>query len=262
MPHCVPSAVIVPDSSVLNPVIESRFGTVAPGAFPLYDEEMDTRHRLHILERKEVVLLTLIAIVGGALIFTLGLHFGKRTSVPASQDEILAEQDPGEVKTVPDSIPNRQDLTEQGKGVPEASDEAIQDALKTEVEKNDARLDEPRQVTLPGKPKGKGGATGLKSEEAKAVANAETKAAVPKAALKFTLQVGSYPTDVEAQTQMGVLEAKGLQPFLKSVKLGEKGNWYRVYVGEYPTKEEAEKAGADFKGKEVFPSFIVAKYPE
>lgn len=213
---------------------------------------METRPRIHILERREVVILTLLSMVGGALLFTAGLHMGKRLQIPASQDEILDAPEPGSVKTVPDSIPNRQDLTEQGRVAPEAADEAMRDALQSEVQKTDAKLDHPRQTDLPTDAKTKSaGKTQLTTEVVSA-----------HSATIFTLQVGSYPTDVEAQALIQKLEGKGLEPFLRSVDLSGKGQWYRIYVGRYSSKEEAEKDGLRMRAKQVVSTFIVAKLAE
>ena len=57
----------------------------------------------------------------------------------------------------------------------------------------------------------------------------------------FTLQVGSFEKKEHAENLFQKLRKKGYPVFLKRVDLKEKGIWYRVKVGEYPTKVEAEK---------------------
>lgn len=75
----------------------------------------------------------------------------------------------------------------------------------------------------------------------------------------FGVQVGSHQGLFEANQQIAALEAKGLKPFLHSVQLGGRGKWYRVFVGSFPSKDRAEKAGQSYKAKHMIDSFVISK---
>ncbi|MGZ3689765.1 MAG: SPOR domain-containing protein, partial [Bdellovibrionota bacterium] len=140
------------------------------------------------------------------------------------------------------------EIAEQSKGVDTVIDESLNQELHDEVAKNGLKLGNSRQVDLPKEPKSdNGGATTLKSHEPATVAG------------NFTLQVGSHPALEEAKNQMTKLEEHGLKPFLKEVELGGKGKWYRVYLGDFASKDTAEKAGEKYRSEQVIRSFIVAK---
>jgi cell division protein FtsN len=112
-------------------------------------------------------------------------------------------------------------------------------------------MDSPRQVQLPEKPK----ATVATATEPTAEKIAESLAGL----LPFTLQVGSFAELTEARTHLKAYEDAGLKPTIHGAEIKGKGKWYRIYVGEFASKEDAEKAGKDFHSKNLIHSFIVAK---
>ncbi len=57
----------------------------------------------------------------------------------------------------------------------------------------------------------------------------------------FTVQIGSSPSQDEADVLVAKARAAGMQPYVIEVDLGEKGTWYRTRVGSYPDKEAAER---------------------
>jgi cell division septation protein DedD len=76
---------------------------------------------------------------------------------------------------------------------------------------------------------------------------------------KFSLQIGSYPHEKEAKFRMETLEGLGLKPFFRTAELPGKGTWYRVFIGGYPSKDAAEKAGQQYRKKHVIESYIVSR---
>jgi len=57
----------------------------------------------------------------------------------------------------------------------------------------------------------------------------------------FSIQVASFQQKERAEQVVAELKAKNYAPYIKSRNLGEKGTWYRVYVGEYTTKAQAQE---------------------
>lgn len=75
---------------------------------------------------------------------------------------------------------------------------------------------------------------------------------------KFTIQVASFQDKARAEIVANGLKQKGYQPVVSFKELPDKGTWYRVFVGDFDTEEEAksllEKLKEDYKG-----SFIKLK---
>lgn len=90
-------------------------------------------------------------------------------------------------------------------------------------------------------------ATEPKAVEPKA---AEQKAVEPKAAEpKYTLLAETVASEADAKSRVAALKKSGYQAYyLKTVTT--KNTWYRVMLGAYPAKEEADAAAAEFAQKE------------
>jgi len=75
---------------------------------------------------------------------------------------------------------------------------------------------------------------------------------------KYTVQVGAYPTEKEAQGIAAELKAKGFSAFYVSASV--KGQtWYRVSVGLFSTTKEAEAYKKDLLSRAKVASAIVQK---
>jgi len=57
----------------------------------------------------------------------------------------------------------------------------------------------------------------------------------------FRVQVSSFRESDMARSLEAHLKTKGYPAFYKAVTLAEKGTWYRVYLGEYAEKKDAQK---------------------
>jgi len=58
---------------------------------------------------------------------------------------------------------------------------------------------------------------------------------------KFTIQVASFKNEASAKKVVNELSASGHPAFVVDKDLGEKGIWYRIYVGRFQTKQEADR---------------------
>ena len=144
------------------------------------------------------------------------------------------------------------------------------EALRNEVSRTGLKLDEPKQVKLPEKtaaeeePVSEGSSKKQVHEAAPAAAESphETPPAEAKAEQsapeKYTLQIGSYKTATEAATLVTEVKAHGLEPWVQEVALAGKGKWYRVYLGRFGSKTEAEQMGARYQSQHVVQSFVLA----
>lgn len=56
---------------------------------------------------------------------------------------------------------------------------------------------------------------------------------------RFTLKVGSFSSYKQAQALALKFQQKGFSTHIETVQIPDKGNWYRVHVGRYPTQAAA-----------------------
>lgn len=250
---------------------------------------MEQKQRFFIYDRKEMGVLLFLGVMVAAFAFTLGVHLGKKVG-PLAVVQGLGDAEG--VPTLPDKIPNRQELTEQAKGAQQAADESLNQALHDEVARTGIKLDTARQLALPDNTVSKNGGATTGSpvvvEEhgpakvvpvsqpqvekstfpAKIESDSITRSAPPEVdavALhrsapegRFTLQIGSFPVLDEARDQSDSLEALGLKPYMRPATVRGK-QWYRLFVGGFNTKDAAEKMGTRYVSQHMIEAYVVSK---
>ena len=77
----------------------------------------------------------------------------------------------------------------------------------------------------------------------------------------FTIQVGSFKDKPKAEKIVTDLNKKQFSGYMVANNLGEKGTWYRVYIGKFDTKAQAEETLAKVK-TDYKESFIIAPRKE
>lgn len=224
---------------------------------------MNQRSRLLIYERKEVLLLGVLAVLVAVFAFTFGIHLGKRVP-PRGKAGSSTGSEVGSVKQIADQAPTRAEAQEKVAAASDVVDEALDEALRQEVAETGLKLDQPVQVELPRttvaekKAERKAERKAEKKPEKKVVSEAKVPSSVP-----YALQILAVPASdagaLEAEVQK--LEKAGLQPWVRKADLGSKGIWYRVYHGRFATREEAETVGARLKGEGKISGFVTAKAP-
>lgn len=84
----------------------------------------------------------------------------------------------------------------------------------------------------------------------------------PKKQVFYTVQVASLRSAQEAEKFVRYLREKGYEAFVRRVTLPQKGTWYRVYVGRFPTISQARSFGEKLKQKEKFKAFYIQRLSE
>lgn len=82
---------------------------------------------------------------------------------------------------------------------------------------------------------------------------------IPEAKLpigRFTINVASFRERVRAERLMNELKGKGYKAFVAEATIPQKGTWYRVSVGHFPSREEAQVFGQGVKEKEGIDFFV------
>lgn len=68
---------------------------------------------------------------------------------------------------------------------------------------------------------------------------------------KYTVQVGSFEREREALKVQRILKSKGYPAFTKKAAVKDKGIYYRVRVGTFPTRSDAKSYGEVLKNNET-----------
>lgn len=227
---------------------------------------MDQKRRLFIYDRKEVGVLILLGVGVALFAFTLGVHLGKQV-VPKAI-ETAAEAKPIEPLTAAqEQAPSRTEISQEVKNVPGAVDETLDQSLRDEIAKTGLQVEKPRQVELPEKLRKKDttapevGATDHTVSQAPAVA-VKTTPVTSSSASRYTLQVGSYPSLRDAEPELLKLNENGLRAEVREVEITGKGKWYRLFVGQFDTVKDADKAGKNFRKERRIADFVVVRSPE
>lgn len=235
---------------------------------------MDQRRRLFIYDRKEVGILILLGVGVALFAFTLGVHLGKQV-VPKVAQEIGEAPPVDPLLNAESQAPSRVEISGEVKNIPGAVDESLDQSLRDEIAKTGMKVDKARQVELPSEVQRESSApevgraepasnkkiesaTEPKSEE-KAVAKSE--AATSPTSSRYTLQVGSYPSLREAEPELLKLNENGLRAEVREVELSGKGKWFRLFVGQFESVKDAEKAGKSFKKERRIAEFVVVRTP-
>lgn len=231
---------------------------------------MTKRPSYFIYERKEVTVLIVLALALTAFAFTLGVHLGKRVG-PKPGPSDLADAVPAQ--TQDEATPDRVNLTEQGEGLEAAVTETLDTALEAEVKKTGIELKVKKPVDLPSQAKSpNAGATTPADHSAPVDHTASAPVHAPVAvatpapeSLRYTIQVGSFPTKAEAEKELKGLMTKGVEkshaPFIRQMSVKGKGDWFRLYVGGFGSKKEAEDTADGYVKKQVIHKYIVARTP-
>ena len=145
--------------------------------------------------------------------------------------------------TVPDKIPNRQELTEQAKGAQQAADESLNQALHDEVARTGIKLDTPRQLALPEKTISKNGGATTGSPpvvEETAPVKAAPAPGVPAASAAHEAATapdkGTYPARIESDSapKPGNAEVDAVALHRPAPE-----GRFTIQIGSYPVLEEA-----------------------
>jgi cell division septation protein DedD len=72
----------------------------------------------------------------------------------------------------------------------------------------------------------------------------------------FTIQVGSYKDQGEANDQVNRLKSNGIEARVVRAEIPGRGTWNRVQIGRFPSREEGESFGDQLRAKGI-QSFIV-----
>jgi cell division septation protein DedD len=79
---------------------------------------------------------------------------------------------------------------------------------------------------------------------------------------KFTVQVGSFNVESQANERISSLRASGFDARATAVEIPGRGTWYRVQVGRFGGREEAAKVAAQLRDKGAATASMVVAVQE
>ncbi len=230
------------------------------------------KRRLFIYDRKEVGVLILLGVGVALFAFTLGVHLGKQV-VPKAI-EAAGEVKPTEpLTTAQEQAPSRTEISQEVKHVPGAVDETLDQSLRDEIAKTGLQVEKPRQIELPSKLKERtaehksGPKPELKTDhevphQAPVKVTKITESVSSNGPSRYTLQVGSYPSLRDAEPELLKLNENGLRAEVREVEIVGKGKWFRLFVGQFDSVKDADKAGKSFRKERRIADFVVVRSPE
>lgn len=75
--------------------------------------------------------------------------------------------------------------------------------------------------------------------------------------MQYSVQIGAYQDQREATYFVEEWKTKGYPAYMMVADLGDRGRWYRVRLGGFPTKGDAEQYLNDLKTKETVNGIVV-----
>lgn len=86
------------------------------------------------------------------------------------------------------------------------------------------------------------------------------KASAPKpVGIKYSIQIASYPDKDMADEEVKGMKKRGYAAFWVATQIPDKGMWYRVRVGSFTNKAQADKLAQELKNKEGLNPFVTAE---
>ncbi len=227
------------------------------------DRRIKERYELS-LDNRQIVSFFIAAIVVVGTVFVLGVVVGKKLAggrggsnaadLLSALDEKAAAMEQAKAAAPVPPEPRLTFQDELTKKPETASAQETPPARENVPEpKIAAILEEPRPVPEPRKQEP------TREKLKQAIARAE-KVAVERApaAGSFTLQLSASQVREDADRFAAKLRERGYQPYIVESDVKDRGRWYRVRMGKFPSKEAAVKYLEDFRRETQLQAFVTS----
>lgn len=201
---------------------------------------MTAENRTLRFDRREVALVFVLFVFVALLMFTVGIVVGKGLAQARYEKLLVALAQQAAIRP-----------EEYGVGRPESSGGTATDpagaALVTERIQASLATSAPEAPPKPAAP----------------VAKSPDLEKFPTSAPtgRYTVQVGSYPTEEDAKSRVAALRAMGFPYAYFSTKTFRdvKDTWYRVWLGYFPDDASAKKSGELLQKRGEVKNYLVRK---
>jgi septal ring-binding cell division protein DamX len=221
-----------------------------------------SKHELFVFSRREAVIIVFLLALVSLFSFTVGIKMGKQL---ASTERSSHEQEhDGHAATPMHEAETPESAHEaEGRGAAdETNPHAAVDAAEHTAHQGEGQKDKatPSGADLLNKESNQAADNVTLQAQQRVQTNLpSSKKGIRADAVMFTLQVGAYRSVAEAAEQVSVLKRAGFDnAFYFEAHVPGKGVWYRVGIGSYGTKADAENAARMMTAqKKSLPTFIV-----
>lgn len=198
------------------------------------------------IERKQLVLIVILILVVAGGSFALGVMYGGKKNALTG----------GEYSTTKPKIPMVTQITPPPP--PEAEKPAEQEEKLTFYDNLPKGKQAPlgSGINLPPVQKQPAPKPGKTPEQVNIKPSSVPEAAPVATVGSFVVQIASFRTSEDAAKLVDRLKKYSLKAFVEEVDLEDKGVWYRVLVGPYDGRENADKAAGLLREKERFSALV------
>ncbi len=194
---------------------------------------------------KWVIILAII--ITSSISFALGFFVGKSIQPSINQQQIMPQVE----EALQQNIPPEENLS-----VP-SSPEKIQDTPQSsdlqsqkDINMQETTSNEQHQTSKPRQPK---------TEQEAVTSQTKKTEQKPMKLIKYTVQAGAFKNPVEAESLKGNLEKKGYKPYIVLSETKNHEKIYKVRVGEFSTRKEAELLSLRIKKSDGLNTFVTFK---
>jgi len=210
------------------------------------------------LDSRQVFFIFFGGAVIACVVFVLGVMVGKRLE----SRERVAHRAATSAQVDPLAALDELGADEQAEG--KGDDLAFAAALAADAKKSAAPAPAaaptppPKPAPIPSAPAAAAPTPPAAKEPAKDKESKESKE--PKEGKekksKFTLQISSFQERAEADALIARLSGIGYKPYLVMSNVPDKGVFFRVRIGEYGSKSDAQDAKAEFEKKQHLLAYV------
>lgn len=196
---------------------------------------MDKKSRVFVFDRIELALLICFFIAVSISAFVLGIRLGKDKAlnqVGIIQEDVREVELKSEKEEYVEKIID--DTEELPADVEQPSNDDIDEEAFSKLQEEFDKLD--RQEFKPEAKEALDETKDLNLNESQANLNNASKDILGK----YTIQLGSHKSVEEAKNFAEGFLARGYKPLINEVDVPGKGNWYRVSIGAFQSKDAAK----------------------
>ncbi len=203
---------------------------------------MTAENRTLRFDRREVALVFVLFVFVALLMFTVGIVVGKGLA-QARYEKLLV------------ALAQQAAIRPEEYGVSRPESESGQRSDPSAV----AEVAERIQASL--SPAANVPSSATKAEEKSKPSTTAEKFPASGPTGRYTVQVGSYPTEEDAKSRVAALRAMGFPYAYFSTKTfhDAKDTWYRVWLGYFPDDSSAKKSGELLQQRGEVKNYLVRK---
>ncbi|MEW6570185.1 MAG: SPOR domain-containing protein [Nitrospirota bacterium] len=202
-------------------------------------KEVNFKEKTPVLFISKWFILTSI-IITSSLSFALGYLVGRNVR-PAEQETAAFSQP---VVQLPES--QAQDSASVGQPVPETESHAVNENMQ-EIQKSEEAVKSSQTEVA------------RQSVEVKSVAPGSDTKARSHDVKKYTVQVAAFKDFAEAEALKEKLQEKGYKAYVSQVATRKQETIYKVRIGEFAARKDADMLSAKLKKSEGLKSFVTFK---